>query len=537
MDRTPPPDPGGQGFFCHETALVEPGAEVGRGTRVWAGVQIRKGARVGRDCVLGKDVFIDTGVVIGDRVKIQNGVSVYRGVTIESEVFVGPGVVFTNDRHPRATGAWRPLPTLVKRGASLGANSTILPGVVIGEGAMVGAGAVVTRDVPDGLTVVGNPARPLRRPGSARGSRPTGERDGPCPARRPRGGQDLRVGLVGLGNMGRKHARLLAALGLPSVEFACVYDVDPRRAEAVARTSAGVVAASSLDQLCDLCRAVVVAVPTSEHYAVARRVLEAGCHLLLEKPATADPQRLAELEAEAARRGLVLEVGFVERHNAAIRELLERVEPDREVVAVEARRLGGPPGPPGREGGGRSGDGRPDNIVWDLMIHDLDLLMALSGGGDVEAVGAVLGDGWAAAVLAMSGGVKACLEAAYISQDKVRTVRVFTPRVTYEVDCLTARLTVYSGGEASYKHGVYLQSVQEETVLAPHGEPLRLQAETFLRKCLGEREPAQPLDRFVPASDVLRLGARLVEGLSSSDPPRPLDRAGSEGSRCPMPSV
>jgi UDP-2-acetamido-3-amino-2,3-dideoxy-glucuronate N-acetyltransferase len=123
-------------------------------------VQVRENASIGRGCIVSKDVYIDTGVKIGDRCKIQNSVSVYAGVTLEDEVFVGPNACFTNDRVPRAFNAgWQITPTLVKRGASIGANATVVCGVTIGQYAMVAAGAVVTRDVAPYSLVLGNPAR------------------------------------------------------------------------------------------------------------------------------------------------------------------------------------------------------------------------------------------------------------------------------------------------------------------------------------------------------------------------------------------
>lgn len=122
--------------------------------------QIREKTIIGNNCIIGKDVYIDTGVIIGNRVKIQNGVSIYRGVTVEDNVFIGPNAAFTNDLHPRAFNEnWMITPTLIKTGASIGANSTILCGISIGEYSMIGCGSVVIRDVPDHGLVVGNPAR------------------------------------------------------------------------------------------------------------------------------------------------------------------------------------------------------------------------------------------------------------------------------------------------------------------------------------------------------------------------------------------
>ena len=144
----------------HPTAIVDPGAEVGVGTKVWHHVHISAGATIGRDCVLGQNVYIGN-VTVGDGVRIQNNVSVYDGVRLEDDVFCGPSVVFTNVKNPRA-GVDRKTEfavTVVKRGATLGANSTIVCGCTIGQNAFVGAGAVVTSDVPDHAMVAGNPAR------------------------------------------------------------------------------------------------------------------------------------------------------------------------------------------------------------------------------------------------------------------------------------------------------------------------------------------------------------------------------------------
>lgn len=150
--------------FIHETANVSPDAEIGAGTKIWVNVQVREGAKIGENCVISKDAYIDHAVNIGNGVKIQNGVSVYHGVTIEDEVFVGPNAAFTNDYYPRAQNPdWRVSKTLIKKGASLGANCTIVCEHTVGEYAMVGAGSVVTKDVPAHTLVVGNPARPIGR--------------------------------------------------------------------------------------------------------------------------------------------------------------------------------------------------------------------------------------------------------------------------------------------------------------------------------------------------------------------------------------
>jgi UDP-2-acetamido-3-amino-2,3-dideoxy-glucuronate N-acetyltransferase len=147
----------------HETAVVDEGAQIGAGTRVWHWTHICGGARIGKDCSLGQNVFVANKVVIGDNVKIQNNVSVYDNVTLEDDVFCGPSMVFTNVYNPRSAVSRRDeyMDTLVCRGASIGANATIVCGVSIGKYAFVGAGAVVKKDVPDYALFVGVPARQI----------------------------------------------------------------------------------------------------------------------------------------------------------------------------------------------------------------------------------------------------------------------------------------------------------------------------------------------------------------------------------------
>lgn len=147
--------------YIHPSAIVDEGAEIGPGVKIWHFTHVLKGTHIGEASNLGQNVMVGPNVRVGTRVKVQNNVSIYEGVTLEDEVFCGPSCVFTNVLTPRAFVERKTefAPTLVKRGASIGANATILCGVTIGRYAMVGAGAVVTRDVRDHALVLGNPAR------------------------------------------------------------------------------------------------------------------------------------------------------------------------------------------------------------------------------------------------------------------------------------------------------------------------------------------------------------------------------------------
>jgi UDP-2-acetamido-3-amino-2,3-dideoxy-glucuronate N-acetyltransferase len=154
----------------HATADVEPDVTIGPRTSVWHRAQLRTGVRIGADCVIGRDAFVDEGVSLGDRVKIQNAALVYHGVTVEDGVFIGPNAILTNDRYPRAitsTGDlaraddWEVSPIVLHEGSSIGAGAIVVAGVDVGRFATVGAGAVVTKTVPDHALVAGNPARRL----------------------------------------------------------------------------------------------------------------------------------------------------------------------------------------------------------------------------------------------------------------------------------------------------------------------------------------------------------------------------------------
>ena len=174
------------GYTAHPTAIIDEGAQIGEGTRIWHWTHVCSGARIGERCSLGQNVFIGNQVVIGNNVKIQNNVSVYDAVMLEDDVFCGPSMVFTNVNNPRSAIPRKDQfrPTLVRRGATLGANCTIVCGATIGEYAFVGAGAVVNRDVPDFALMLGVPARQagwMSRYGERLDLPPAGQAQATCP--------------------------------------------------------------------------------------------------------------------------------------------------------------------------------------------------------------------------------------------------------------------------------------------------------------------------------------------------------------------
>ena len=148
-------------YFVHETAVIDEGADIGNGTKIWHFCHVMPNAKIGESCILGQNVFIASNVVLGNRVKVQNNVSVYEGVICEDDVFLGPSMVLTNVINPRGFVERKDeyLQTLIKKGASIGANATIVCGNTIGSYAFIGAGAVINKDVPDYALIVGNPGR------------------------------------------------------------------------------------------------------------------------------------------------------------------------------------------------------------------------------------------------------------------------------------------------------------------------------------------------------------------------------------------
>jgi acetyltransferase-like isoleucine patch superfamily enzyme len=149
-------------FFVHPLSDVQT-SQIGVGTRIWQFCVVFAGAKIGANCNICAQVLIENDVMVGDNVTIKSGVQLWDGIRIEDNVFIGPNATFTNDQFPRSKESYQLLKTIVKAGATIGANATLLPGITIGEKAMVGAGAVVTKDVPAGAVVIGNPAKIVRQ--------------------------------------------------------------------------------------------------------------------------------------------------------------------------------------------------------------------------------------------------------------------------------------------------------------------------------------------------------------------------------------
>ncbi len=282
----------------------------------------------------------------------------------------------------------------------------------------------------------------------------------------------IRLGMIGTGVMGGHHTRVAAMS--KACQLTGIYDADPQRATALAHQY-GVAAFQSLDEACTACDAVIIATPTVTHAQVATACLQAGCHVLLEKPIAGDLGEAEALVAFSKTVDRVLMIGHVERFNPAVTAVLALVKPE-EIISCELQRLSTAPG---RD---RSAD-----IIFDLMIHDLDLALAFtkSSALAISAMGhCVRGEliDHVTALLRFGSGVTVTLTASSISQERVRKARVFTQNALFSVDFANREVWIHRHGQSSLamEDGQYYLTSQVEQILVPPKEPLAVEQEHFL---------------------------------------------------------
>ena len=324
-------------YFKHSTAIVE-SDQIGEGTKIWAFAHICKGATIGKECVIGEGVYIGPKVVIGNNVKIQNHSLIYEGVTIENEVFIGPNVVTTNDIRPRAGGDWRKRfkTTLIKTGASVGANSVIVCGLTIGTNAMVGAGSVVTKDVKDCRLVYGNPAREKKEELS------TSTRS-----------SNIKFLICGFGKMGKLHKKYLENLNIDWMYYDPILEKnnDINRLENLE------------DTISNQITHVIISSPEEVHYNNYKFLRNNNFlgPILIEKPAVLKQEHF---EVFSDREVVV---GLVERHNPVIDTLKKHIDYGN-LISVDFIRCSV-----------ESVSSKRVNTFVDVGIHDIDLYFYLFG--------------------------------------------------------------------------------------------------------------------------------------------------------------
>ncbi len=452
-------------IYIHPSATVAENVSLGDGTKVWVNAQIREEVAVGRNCVISKDAYLDQGVRVGDEVKIQNGASVYAGVTLEDRVFVGPNAIFTNDRVPRAFSAdWHVMPTVIGKGASIGANATIVCGITVGPYAMIAAGSVVTKDVAPHSLVMGNPARHVCYVDESGTKRKEGETEPGL----------VRVGITGLGYMGRNHLRVLSLL--KNVQISFVHDLDQERAAEMA-AKFGVVSTNHLERDLDKIDALVIASPTATHAEYIRMAANHLKYLFVEKPLTDSIETAEEVCALAAENGVGIQVGFIERFNPALTTLKDVLESQRRTVNVDFIRTNK-----------ISSRIKDVDVISDLMIHDIDLASYLNGPvADIEAHGTELDDqiAFARATLYHTNGAFSNLTASRITEKRIRQISA-TCDDSY-IDCnLLRKEVVICRQSAEHAYAESSITATEETIEVKPQEPLLNEHVHFEKFCAGE---------------------------------------------------
>jgi predicted dehydrogenase len=313
--------------------------------------------------------------------------------------------------------------------------------------------------------------------------------------------EPVAAGVIGVGSMGQHHARVYAEL--PGVELTGVADADPDRAAAVAARHG--TRALSIDALLETVAVVSIAVPTAHHHGIARKCIEQGVDVLVEKPFVADPEAGRALTALAAERGVVLQVGHIERFNPAVRAAREVLD-GQEVIAVDARRLGAPRE---REIG--------DDAVMDLMIHDIDVLLSLveSEIDLVNAVGA-RGNRYIDAQLRFANGVAASLTASRVTQKKIRELSITTEESLITVDYINQLVEVHRQSLPEYVEGNggvrYRHEEVVERPMVESGEELRTELAAFVESATAGTEPVVTGEDGVRALEVARWITDLAAG-------------------------
>ena len=444
------------------------------------------GCRIGAATRIGPFVEIQKGASVGARCKISSHSFICEGVTIEDEVMVAHGVMFTNGLLPRATnedgslqrdGDWECTPTLVRRGASIGSNATIVCGVTIGEAALVGAGAVVTRDVAPHAIVAGNPARKI---GDMR-HRAT------APAAAPQGPRIMiRVGVIGYGYWGPNLARAVSEAEATIVEM--VADMSPAaRERAGRRHPAARLVADWADLIADpAVDAVMVATPVHTHYEIAMAALRAGKHVLVEKPMTDAVVTSARLVEEAARRRLVLMVDHTFVYTGAVQTISGLITSGKvgDIYYYDSTRV-------------NLGLFQRDvNVIWDLAVHDFavmdHLLTARPAAISASGAGFVAGrpENMAHLSVYYDDGSMAHLNVNWLAPVKVRRTMIGGSErmVVYDDMETSEKVKVYDRGvslpeaeTSTYEHMVSYRMGDMFAPAIPAKEALLTEVEEFAR--------------------------------------------------------
>ena len=476
--------------FIHDSAQVSEHAQIGAGTKIWNNAQVREKSKIGENCIISKDVYIDSNVEIGNGCKVQNSVSVYDGVTLEDDVFVGPNVSFTNDKIPRAFNTeWEITGTHVKKGASLGANCTILCGITIGEYALVAAGSVVTKDVKPYSLVMGNPAQhigqidkmgnPAKHLESIRkellGHNPTkranaDEKDSPYITERR-----VKVSLLGVGQIGRNHLRVLSSL--KGIELSYIFDTDQKALEKYSERF-DVKATNDINVALKDIDAVIIATPTNTHLDYFKYCVDKVPFVFIEKPIAETSEQALEIKKLADEFGTHVQIGFIERFNPTIIELKNITAQDAVLNAdfTRTNRL--------------SNRMLEFDVINNLLSHDIDLALYINGPikgltayGQKNDKHVTL----ASVTLNHKNGSFSRVLASRVTEKKMRHVEVTTENAFINCELAKKELLIHRLTQTNYndeEQPFHISSQAQQVVLNPQ-EALLTQLELFVKMCNG----------------------------------------------------